>query len=189
MKKLKIIPVAPIVILLLTFAFSGCSKNSDDPITVDGEYFMRFKTDGDAVAYTETSALSFDIPVRDPSYAYIISGGDGEAGFNLYISSTTPIEANKTYDEKIVFEDGPQAILGSSLTVNDTIYSYKSAITTPNGAIYLSCIIKITEVSDTNIKGTFSGELRDAINVGNDTKIRITEGSFNSKRDFLGVDN
>ncbi|MCG2459606.1 hypothetical protein K8352_02455 [Flavobacteriaceae bacterium F89] len=169
-----------IIIIFWGLSFSSCSKNSDSP-KAEG-YFMKFKIDGETVQFTETTAYTFDSPSQDPRYHYTINGGDGKAGFTINLSERLAIEENRIYNDTII-KKVPVAYMGYS-PPDTTVYTHSSWIATINIQVALPCTVSISEVTDTNIKGTFSGEMLD---IENNKSEEVTQGEFNVKRTILGI--
>ncbi len=169
-----------IIIIFLGLCTSNCSKSEDSPKAES--YFMKFNIDGETFQFTETTAYTFDSPSQDPRYHYTINGGDGKAGFTINLSERSPIEEDRIYTDTII-KTVPVAYMGYS-PPDTTVYTHSSWIATKNIQVALSCMVSISEITNTNIKGTFSGELLD---IKNNKTEEVTEGEFNVKRTILGT--
>ncbi len=181
MKNLKTLGKALITLTLVALTLVGCSR-SDNGVLSDQRYFLKFTIDGNKIEFTETTVYSFDIPTLLRSNSYSISGGDGDSGFTINLGALSPLAANDTFDESLL-DSVPNGYLSYSLS-NDSIYTYSSWITPPYESVILPCTVKISEVTDTNIKGTFFGEMRE---LRNENHVTVTNGSFNVKRVILST--
>ncbi|MBN2637432.1 MAG: hypothetical protein JXR61_14250 [Prolixibacteraceae bacterium] len=146
---------------------SGCTKDE-----VPAEYYMRFKSNGVQVEYTNQLGLTAGFAQSGNQHVGTISGwNDANSNFSLLLYNLAPITEN-TYSGYAVSVDGTVGVLLAHKEIN-------------SGAVYSSGVtpdydsrVTITEITETGVKGTFSGLIKSS----GFPDINITEGSFYVKR-------
>ena len=161
----------PFALLVFSLVFiAGCSKDEEDT----GKYFMRFKSNGEWVEYTNQLHQTAGFVKSGLQHVGTISGmNDATSNFSILIYDLEPITEG-TYSGYTTSVEGLTGIL----------LAHKDKST---GAVYGSAVVgeltarlTITEMTETSVSGTFSGVLK-----SNDhPDIDITEGSFFVKRVF-----
>jgi hypothetical protein len=174
-------------IAVLAFFLMSCSKDDDDTGTMAGDYYFRFKLNGQQMDYT------------DPKIGHNLSGS-----FNLVDSEgiyTTSAVAMKTYPTinkntlSIVLAHPAEFQTGIDYTNFDAsgnvvtqvfVLGYYDA----NSVFYHAEVysislfggetdakVRFSELTSTNMKGTFSGTLYDQSG-----SVKVTQGEFNVPR-------
>lgn len=175
--------------LLLFSVLVGCSSDDDD--TTQPTYLFRFKVDGDAVDYSHVVSQayypgsSWANQVYDDGtyYSMIFATNDvnevTKDAVQLLIRHPEAIKANVTYgttSSTATSHISPDFFQFGYYDANKALYlarehSYYEAINqSPTTAT-----IRFTEISNTRIKGTFSGTLH---NYNRTVWITITDGEF-----------
>ncbi|MFT4155888.1 hypothetical protein [Parafilimonas sp.] len=159
-------------ILFTHILFSACKKDSSG--SSSGDYYMKFKRDGTEIKMTYIPQAFFtdvsSIGLYNCSLEAFTS--DGKTTLILMIYDPSAIAAGKTYMQDYF---PSVAIVQAQMAYTDetaTGYSSGSTISDPDAA----CIITISELTDTYIKGTFSGKL--LTSDYNGIKYAITDGAF-----------
>lgn len=166
-----------ITLTLMMFSIKIWDATESDNVDVraTNSYYLKAKVDGAWMEFNQESGLNASFgPYIDTIYDGVINASNFDTEQQSVINSMTIIirQIGKigigSYSGGKVFEYGFKGV---------TI-SYTDA---SNSAIYVTDVnnpqsfLKITETTDTYIKGTFSGE---SIHIMNKAKIVITEGEF-----------
>ncbi len=149
------------------------SKNID--YQGSGLYYLKAKVDGKWIEFNQDSELSFNFgPFIDIIYDGVINASNLDSGEQSIINSITimirqsgKIEVG-SYSGGIPFEYGFKGVT-MSYTDSHSSAMYVTDLNRPQS------FLKISELTDTFIKGTFSGEL---VNIMSKSKISITDGEF-----------
>lgn len=146
---------------------TSCTKDEDP-----GEYYMRFKSNGVLVEYTNQLGLNAGFAQSGNQYVGTISGwNDANSNFSLLLYDLAPI-SEIIYSGYTASGDGTVGVL--------LVHKEKDS-----GAVFSSGVtsdydsrVTISEITETGVKGTFSG----LIKASDLPDISITEGSFFVKR-------
>lgn len=155
-------------LVLIAIFMGGCTKDDENP----GEYYMRFKSNGVLVEYTNQLGLSAGFAQNGNQYVGTISGwNDSNSNLSLLLYSNSPISST-TYSGYASSVNG----------VSGVLFAHKDKKT---GAVFSSGVtpdfdatVTITEITETGVKGTFSGKVTST----GHPEIAIREGSFFVKR-------
>ena len=166
-----------VLFLVAVMLSAGCSKDKDEStyyvtFMVDGvkksftNYtFGHFETTG---GFTELSMLGANSSTADDNYAGIyINNYPGLLPITtgVYEDSSIDFTVLATYAIDDVEYEGGQ-------TVSDNVIQY-------NIPGHQRFTVIITEITQTSIRGTFSGDYYEGGDVQTGTKLRITNGEFN----------
>ncbi|MEE4285236.1 MAG: hypothetical protein V2I31_03775 [Mariniphaga sp.] len=167
MKKTVKLILALLVLVSGVFLLGSCAKDEDP-----GEYFMRFKANGTLVEYTNQLGLAASFAQSGNQHVSTISGwNDASSNFSLLLYNLAPI-AESTYSGYSVSVDGTVGVLfAHKEKESEAVFS--SGVTPDYDAR-----ITISELTETGVKGTFSGLIKAA----GYPDISITEGAFFVKR-------
>lgn len=183
---------ATLLTICLTLSLYSCKKNSDggDPPAgqSDAGLFISFKLDGTPVKYTVSPEGNMN--VVDAGGKYTFSAGAlksiGVAGADdavLIVSNATAITTGVTYVNYATTTEGFQRAAFSTVSYIDdagiTFLSWGDEFAATG--IVSDARINFTDITDTNIKGTFSGTAYESIS-GSAAHHVLTEGKFNVKR-------
>lgn len=155
------------LILMLILAVS-CAKDDEIP----GEYYMRFKANGNSVEYTYQLGLIASFSQSENQYVGTISGmNDASSNFSLLLYDNVPI-TESVYS-------GYDVSVGGTVGV---LFAHKEK---ESGAVFSSGVtadydarVTLTEITETGVKGTFSG----IVKATGHPDINISDGSFFVKR-------
>ena len=152
--------------VLIIFAFQACKKDNNGN---SNELFMRFKANGVLVEYNDPTTL----------YAILTQGGAQHTGsFTGYdpISTMTL----QVYDSMAISVKAYTGfyIVGSVLLGALMSYGDANGVTYSQDTNNNDIVINVSEVTATNVKGTFSGTL---VEPGY-PNIAMTQGEFNVQR-------
>lgn len=184
-------------ICITVMAFSsifitGCKKNTDI-ITNNSQYYVRFKANGVEKNYTipVTTSQFHDSLIFSGNKVHIFATGGANSNghiITLGIYSEGLLTANTVYKESdLLFGFQPKVMF--IYNSNPGAYAYlsmgsyapiPSAFPQYSG-IQRDCKITMTNVTSTNIKGTFSGTVYHEKNNGDPDlidKVSITDGEF-----------
>lgn len=153
-------------------SFSACKKDSGS--NSGGGYYIKFKRDGKEIKMTYSPQAVF----ADVSLIGLYNGtfeaftSDGKTTMLIIIYDASPVAAGKTYTQDFLSTASlPQAQLAYT-DETTTGYSSGSTILNPDA----STTVSISDLTDTYIKGTFSGKLLTSDYKG--IKYTITDGEF-----------
>jgi hypothetical protein len=167
MKKAAVFFLALAIFFASITLITSCAKDEDP-----GEYFMRFKANGNLIEYTNQLGLTAGFAQSGNQHVGTISGwNDASSNFSVLLYNLAPI-SETTYSGYSASVDGVVGVL----------FVYKEKET---GVVFSSGVdaefdatTTITEMTDTGVKGTFRGTIKAA----GQSDISITEGSFFVKR-------
>lgn len=168
MKKTVKLILILVVFVSGAFLFESCSKDEADA----GEYYMRFKANGNFVEYTYQLGLTAGFAQSGNQYVGTISGmDDASSNFSLLLYNLAPI-SETTYSGYAVSVDGTVGVL----------FAHKEK---ESGAVFSSGVtadydarVTLSEITETGVKGTFSG----IVKASGHSDMNITEGEFYVKR-------
>ena len=180
-----------LALILVAGAFVSCSKSGDKPAVVTpppgsggdtstppppvSSYFVKMKIDGVQKEFTSVAAINQSS--EDDGYALIISAtkdANSTEEIDLVLSSAGPIAAG----EYVEGEHDTYLTWGLYAPENATDEQiFYSGVTLNQNAPYK---VKITEITDKVVKGTFSGSFYDGEGQGANKKV-ITEGQFSAQ--------
>lgn len=167
MKKSAAFFLALAVIIAGVVLISGCTKDEDSTA-----YYMRFKSNGVQVEYTNQLGLTAGFAQSGNQYVGTISGwNDANSNFSLLLYNLAPITEN-TYSGYAVSVNGTVGVLFAHKEINSGAV-FSSGVTPDYEAT-----VTISEITETGVKGTFSG----LVKASGLADINITEGSFYVKR-------
>lgn len=186
-------PVFPLV-LLFSFALAGCSKkNSDDEDDPGSSYYIRFKIDGAQKEYKSNTGFQV-LPVSNKSlYSAVMNGFQDDGALdknllNIIIWSKDPIVAKTYKNENDVANSDGDKVPEILITYNDNDkvghLSLGKPFSTqpPFDRIVSDAQVVITNLTGSNISGTFSGTLYKSTDGTYTQKLVVTEGKFNLKK-------
>ena len=172
---------------ILAIFFQGCSKDDDDSGTVAGDYYFRFKLDGQQMDYT------------DPKIGHNLSGS-----FNLVDSKgiyTTSAVAMKTYptinkntltivlahpaefqtDIDYTNFDASGNVVTQVFVLGyydaNSVFYHAEIYSIPLFGGETDAKVRFSEITSTNMRGTFSGTL-----YHQSGSVKVTQGEFNVPR-------
>lgn len=135
--------------LLVLWILVVCSSCSDEQPPA---YFMRFLHDGTEIGYNDPTALSAAFTHSGDQYTGIFTG------FSSTSTMVLKVYDNQAISEKIYREFGP---VGAVYT--GSLITYQSAGNTyTQGALVPDIRIRVTELTDEHVRGTFAGTLKSA---------------------------
>ena len=152
-------------LLLLAWTFAACFSCSDEQLP---DYFMRFRQDGVEVVYDDPATLSAAFTFSDQQYIGVFTG------FNSTSTMVLKVYDDQAISEKVYREFGPvgAAFAGSLITYQNGTNTYTQ------GALVPDVRIRVTEVSDEYVRGSFAGTLKS----DGQPDIVITYGEFFVRR-------
>lgn len=180
--------------MLATLFLLGSCSNSETPAPA-GDYFMKFKINGEWVEYRvmDYHAVVFSYDANGGIYSSLIQAlGEGSTGTNNFFSITLWSEAvfeEKTYQ----LQEGVRAYENSFLpslifTRSDLLGNmYNAALLQqnyPTISVPDNGSLTLTHIGTDLIEGTFEAILFGPITPSTgrgDTELRVTEGSFRMK--------
>ncbi len=155
------------LIVMMIFV-AGCAKDDETP----GEYYIRFKANGNSVEYTYQLGLTAGFAQSGNQYVGTINGmDDASSNFSLLLYNNAPI-TESTYSGYDVSVEGTVGVL--------FIYKEKES-----GVVFISGVtddydtrVTLSEITETGVKGTFSG----VVKATGHPDITISDGSFFVKK-------
>lgn len=167
MKRSAAIFFALAMVIVSVTLISGCTKDEEHT-----EYYMRFKSNGVMIEYTNQLGLTAGFAQSGNQYVGTISGwNDANSNFSMLLYDLAPI-TEITYSGYAVSVDGTVGVLLAHKEINSGKV-FSSGVTSDYDAR-----VTISEITETGVKGTFSG----LIKASGLPDISITEGSFYVKR-------
>lgn len=151
--------------LILAFAllmmFNACKKEENSN---DG-YMMRFKVNGAQVEFKTQASLVAAFGQSGNIFNGVFTGYDAKSNISLQV-----------YDNKAISETtfSGYALVGSSFVGALIGYQDNDGTLYTQGSINSDATIKISEMSSTTVRGTFSGTLK----ASGKSDIAITNGEF-----------
>ncbi len=174
-ESLRIIYKILLGVVISIFLLTGCKKNSSGS---GGKYYIRFDRNG--------SSIEMDLQPQSSFYDSLAAGlntgtmeaftSDGKQAMLLFVYNNSPVAAG-TYTQNFVSAN--QSIPQAQMAYTDetgTAYSSGSSILNASAA----AIITISELTNTYVKGTFSGNLLTSDYSG--VQYKITNGEFYLQR-------
>jgi hypothetical protein len=157
--------------LALLFAAAGLAAcgNSTGP-NGSGAYFMRFDANGSRVEFTLQSSLLGAFAHQGNQFNALLTGIDANSNASLQIFDGQAITA-KAYSGYTI---SGAALVGVLITYQDT----QGTVYSSGGNQTTNAVITITDLSATELRGTFSGTLFSA----GKPNVAITNGEFFLKR-------
>lgn|SRR5690606_28352816 len=180
-----------LVLAMAIAALSGCSKDDSGAITED--YYITFDIDGNTVTFSGNKADlnvlgTFNVLEEDETDQYasgITAYSDDGDTVTILIGTFQPAETNTIYTNYTVAEPKIKApSFGATMTQKSgtiVIGSVMEELMSPNGLV-ADCEIIFTEVTDTHIKGQFSGTSYDFSQNDIGNGMRINNGDFKVAR-------
>jgi hypothetical protein len=164
-----------IAILFIALAFNSCKKSSDNSPSGTS---MKFTSNGTGISFN--SCVEVDATVGDQKQVLITginitNGKPGTSSFELEIAhDVATLKAGQTYPVASSFSQAESSTL---FFFTSETGAFNTQPGNPQGAV------SITEVTSTNVKGTFSGKLfAEDDFTGEHALYTITNGSFTAKR-------
>lgn len=148
-------------LVILAMVFSSCKKEDAGP----EEYVMKFKANGAPVVLNVRGSLVAAFAQAGTVFNGVFTGSDNVSSISLQVYDNKTISATTYSGYKLV----GSAIVGALISYND-------AKGTPytQGSVNPDASVTISEITETTVRGTFSGTLKSAGN----PDISITEGEF-----------
>ena len=175
--------------LSLTLLLGSCKKNNDNgsgAATID--YYIKFTLDGVDALYLNIAEGNMN--VVDGNGKYTFTGGAlkvaniaGSNSVALIVSNATPMTTNINYTSYTYnvsgFQRAAYSTLGYTNASGITFVSWGDEYS--NTGVISNSKINFTEITTTNLKGTFSGTVYKSLS-GTSEKHVLTKGEFNLKR-------
>jgi hypothetical protein len=185
-----------LVFICFVVYLHSCSKKDVSGTTNSSTYYIKFKLNGTETDYNSGAFGSILYSASAGVYTgFIAAYYDVNAGLKnaiaITITSNDPIKVNKAYKDpgKSVQKNGDTT---SQVTLNyydnqAVGYLTLGLFVSPNGTIPVPGAVAdgqvtLTEISATDIKGTFSGTIYKSTDGSFQTYLRITDGEFFVKR-------
>ncbi|MBL7698903.1 MAG: hypothetical protein JNK79_12120 [Chitinophagaceae bacterium] len=182
-----------LVVLAIVFIEGGCKKdNGDDdgPDPEDTDYFVEFKANGVQQKYTSNALSQVITQASDGLYSCVLQGyGDypDNADKNLLsmiIWNTEPITTftylNNNWVQKADETQVPQVLITYIDAGKNSFLSQKVPSPIPPFDKIVSDVeVKISDLGEKHISGTFSGTLYSVTDATFSTVVEITDGKFN----------
>ena len=151
--------------LVLASIFVTCSSCSEEETPA---YFMRFLHDGVEVGYTDPTNLTAAFTRTGEQYIGVFTG------FNTTSTMVLKVYDGQAISEKVYREFGP---VGSVFT--GSLITYQSGGNTyTQGALVPDIRIRVTELRDQYVRGSFAGTLK----TDGQPDIVISQGEFYVRR-------
>ncbi|MCE7053113.1 hypothetical protein LZF95_00395 [Algoriphagus sp. AGSA1] len=182
-------------VLIAGLSSVGCSKDSD--ANPQPEYYFRFKVDGSTVDYSDlvsqafypgTTSVNYYVEESDIYQSMIFSTANVNEVLKNALQIVTwhrePFSVNVTYSTtgSASSQNVPHFFQFGYYDSSGTLYfAREQSYYEPISLTATDATIRFTEISDTRIKGTFSGMLH---NHNQTVWITITEGEFQVPSQF-----
>lgn len=180
--------------LCILFSFSmlitgSCTKDKPaDEINSASDYYVRFKLDGNSILYTKTAEGNINVVDNDGHYDCSIAGLKDENVSNkgtmvILMVTTNPMTTGNTYTNFGTTSGGNvRTLLGAISRYDDAGTFFASwGDEFSSSGVDSDTRINFTEITETYIKGNFSGTMYKEIN-GNAEKHLVSEGEFRVRR-------
>jgi hypothetical protein len=162
-----------ILSLIATLSFTACKKDSTTPKPTSSSYSMKLTLNGSPVSYS--ICLAADITASGVKQFNILgSNPTGNDSFAVaVIDDITTLKAGQTFTGETSYTE-PNGLNISYFAADNSIYDTVLSDQTST--------LTITEVTSTEIKGTFSGKLYAFDDTaGTSLKYTITNGTFTAE--------
>lgn len=154
---------------LALVALASCGNNSGTGPFGSG-LFMRFRANGTQVEYVQQGGLTSVFNTSGGQYKLTLTGSEGAVSFVVLTVWDVTTITEKTYEG---LTGAAGSVVGATVAYrNPAGVSYESGTSTAEATIV------ITEISGTNVGGTFSGVLH----ASGQPDLTVTEGSFRVAR-------
>jgi hypothetical protein len=175
--------MSTIWLLLSTILAFSCKKQSIDPAAQDADYYIKFKANGNQVAYNSSNS-SLSTPNTFVSRGALISNTTPFYQLLFYAQPSTTneivmslisadsVRAGQSYPLSAGFTDGYAVIKIDGKTYSTQGQSY--------GSTYV-ITVNVAEYTNSLITGTFSGKLLYTSTSGSTEELEVSEGAFRSK--------
>ena len=155
--------LAPLVLALAFLA--GCSSGNSTTGPSGDSYYLRLKANGTQVQFTNDASLQGAFSQSGIQYNGLFTGFDAASNMSLQVFDGAAITP-KSYSG---FDISGGALRGVLLTYQDT-----GGVVYGSGGNGTDAVVTITEMSQTAVKGTFSGTVK----VNGHPNVAITAGEF-----------
>lgn len=175
------------IAVLAIAIFAGCKKDNSatSSATSSSPYYLRFKSDGVLIEYKDSSYSKpemGDVPGVNTGYfsCWKANSGVNRNMFSIRVYGTDAVNTGSTYTEAIFSPTGTPSTTGFWYDESGVLYANMNTISAAYSTEVQPFQTKITELTSTTIKGTFSGKLMD---YKTSTVHIISEGEFFLLRD------
>jgi hypothetical protein len=156
-------PLAPLVLALACLA--GCSSSNSTTGPSGNSYYLRFKANGTQVEFTSEPSLIGAFAQSGIQYNGLFTGYDANSNMSLQVFDGAAI-TQKSYSG---YDITGGALVGVLLT-----YQTTGGVVYGSGGVGTDAVITITELSQTAVKGTFTGTMK----ASGHPNLSITQGEF-----------
>ncbi len=158
-----------LLLLIVSTAFFSCNdKDEKEPVV---EYFIRATVNGEAVYFSDQNTLWSNALHYEEQHEFNIYGSIGEIiGITIQMLDNQPI-APGIYSG---LAETDTHFEGVRIIYTDDLNNYITDANEPTG------MVEITELTQTEIRGTFSGVL---VNLNKTQHLTITNGQFFVRRE------
>ncbi len=148
-------------LVIMAMVFSSCKKEDASP----EEYVMKFKSNGSQVVLNVQGSTVAAFAQAGTVFNGVFTGSDNVSSISLQVYDNKTISATTYSGYKLV---------GS--TIVGALISYNDAAGTPytQGSANPDASVTISEITETTVRGTFSGTLKSA----GKPDIAVTDGEF-----------
>lgn len=173
----------PLIAIFITLLLFGAKEQDSTAVThidfqTSNTYFLKAKVDGKWITFNQDNELTASFgPYIDNVYDGAIKASSLESAEQSVIANISIMIRQKgkigvgSYSGGKFFEYGFKGVT-LSYAEGKTMAVYVTDVNNPQS------FLKITQLSDTHVKGNFSGEV---FNITNKNKISITDGEFSLK--------
>ena len=176
------------IVLSLLLLFTSCKKDSGNNAAATSlDYYIKFTLDGNDQLFTYNAEGNMNVPAGSN---FIFTGAAVKVAniatsnnLALSLSSTTQIKVNTTYVNYATASAGHErAVLATVSYIDPTAVGFNSwGDEYKSSGIISDSKISFSEISTTNLKGSFAGTSYKSIS-GTAEKHVITKGEFKLKR-------
>ncbi len=164
------------IFLILTAAFSGCSKNEtqeeeEEQRGKNSKYFMKAKIDGQLIEFTTNDLVIGQSGPTAFNYGFWAWGKNSDKTLSVNLEDENPVGV-KTYRGYYTHDNSNLGVVIAYVINQGDNDLPVSFITDPDVD---DSVLNITSLSKTEAKGTFSGTL---FNPATGDKVTISDGSF-----------